>query len=56
MSNPSEKIKFLIKHGATPPEAYALVLNEQQREIERLSTELKESHDQMVELLGGNAE
>ncbi len=41
----SERIKFLKSHGATDTEAFTLVVNEQQREIELLTLELEDARE-----------
>ena len=50
MSVANEKIKFLVNHGATSNEAYAIVVVELEREVIRLGKELEES-EALVELL-----
>ena len=50
MSAANDKIKFLVNNGATPGEAYALVVVELEREVIRLNSELEES-ESLVGLL-----
>lgn len=44
-ASPSERVKFLMDHGATNLEAFTLVVNELQRENELLTAELEDARE-----------
>ena len=44
-ATPNERVKFLKAHGATDAEAFTLVVNEMQSEIELLTLDLADARE-----------